>query len=84
MTVKVGVTVTEGNKSRVQPYEGLIIGIHRAGVASTITVRKSLQGFGVERIFPDSLAVVLVPRGQRRGEANRETLQVVLLERTRW
>ena len=52
MTVKVGVTVTEGNKSRVQPYEGLIIGIHRAGVASTITVRKSLQGFGVERIFP--------------------------------
>ena len=45
-------TVTEGNKSRVQPYEGLIIGIHRAGVASTITVRKSLQGFGVERIFP--------------------------------
>ena len=52
MTVKVGVTVKEGAKSRVQPYEGLIIGIHRAGVASTITVRKSLQGFGVERIFP--------------------------------
>lgn len=52
MTVKVGVTVKEGNKTRVQPYEGVVIAIHRAGVATTVTVRKSLQGFGVERIFP--------------------------------
>jgi len=52
MTCKVGVTVVEGGKSRVQPYEGIIIAIHRAGVATTITVRKSFQGYGVERIFP--------------------------------
>ena len=52
MTVKVGVTVVEGGKSRVQPYEGIVIAIHRAGVATTITVRKSFQGYGVERIFP--------------------------------
>jgi ribosomal protein L19 len=52
MTVRVGVTVVEGNKTRVQPYEGIIIGIHRAGVATTITVRKAFQGYGVERIFP--------------------------------
>jgi len=52
MTVKVGVVVIEGNKSRVQPYEGIVIAIHRAGVATTITVRKSFQGYGVERIFP--------------------------------
>ena len=51
MTVKVGVTVVEGGKSRVQPYEGIVIAIHRAGVA-TSTVRKSFQGYGVERIFP--------------------------------
>jgi large subunit ribosomal protein L19 len=52
MTVKVGVTVIEGGKSRVQPYEGILIATHRAGVATTITVRKSFQGYGVERIFP--------------------------------
>ena len=52
MTCKVGVTVIEGGKSRVQPYEGIVIAIHRAGVATTITVRKSFQGYGVERIFP--------------------------------
>jgi len=52
MTVKVGVTVIEGAKTRVQPYEGVVIAIHRSGVASTVTVRKSMQGFGVERVFP--------------------------------
>ena len=52
MTLKVGVTVKEGNKTRVQPFEGVVIGIHRAGVATTVTVRKTLQGFGVERVFP--------------------------------
>ena len=35
--------------ARVQPYEGIIIGIHKAGVATTITVRKAFQGYGVER-----------------------------------
>ncbi|ABP00705.1 predicted protein, partial [Ostreococcus lucimarinus CCE9901] len=52
MTLRVGVTVKEGNKTRVQPFEGVVIGIHRAGVATTVTVRKTLQGFGVERVFP--------------------------------
>tara|TARA_B100001540_G_scaffold73564_1_gene66506 strand:- start:407 stop:1006 length:600 start_codon:yes stop_codon:yes gene_type:complete len=52
MTLRVGVTVKEGNKTRVQPYEGIVIAIHRAGVATTVTVRKTSQGFGVERVFP--------------------------------
>mmetsp|Transcript_5010 Transcript_5010/g.12726 ORF Transcript_5010/g.12726 Transcript_5010/m.12726 type:complete len:260 (+) Transcript_5010:160-939(+) len=52
MTCKVGVTVKEGAKTRVQPYEGIIIAIHRSGVATTITVRKAFGGYGVERIFP--------------------------------
>ena len=47
MTLRVGVTVKEGNKTRVQPYEGVVIAIHRAGVATTVTVRKTSQGFGV-------------------------------------
>ena len=51
-TVKVGVTVKEGNKTRVQPYTGLIIAMHKNGLSSTITVRKVFQGVGVERVFP--------------------------------
>lgn len=51
-TVKVGVTVKEGNKTRVQPYTGLIIAQHKNGLSSTITVRKVFQGVGVERVFP--------------------------------
>lgn len=52
MTVKVGVTVIEGDKKRVQPYEGVVIGIHRQGLSTSVTVRKSAAGFGVERCFP--------------------------------
>jgi large subunit ribosomal protein L19 len=52
MTVKVGVTVVEGNKTRVQPYQGLIIAMHKHALNSTITVRKTFQGVGVERVFP--------------------------------
>ena len=50
-TVKVGVLIQEGNKERVQPYEGTIIAQHRAGVYTTITVRRVFQGIGVERVF---------------------------------
>lgn len=52
MTLKVGVTVIESGKSRVQPYQGLLIAMHKNGVNSTITVRKVFQGIGVERVFP--------------------------------
>eukprot|EP00240_Pyramimonas_obovata_P007474 CAMPEP_0118936034 /NCGR_PEP_ID=MMETSP1169-20130426/15970_1 /TAXON_ID=36882 /ORGANISM="Pyramimonas obovata, Strain CCMP722" /LENGTH=164 /DNA_ID=CAMNT_0006879131 /DNA_START=87 /DNA_END=581 /DNA_ORIENTATION=+ len=50
--VVVGVVVKEGNKSRVQPYQGVIIAQHKAGLNSTVTVRKIVQGVGVERTFP--------------------------------
>jgi len=52
LDVKVGVTVQEGNKSRVQYYQGTIIAIHKNGLSSSITVRKVVQGVGVERVFP--------------------------------
>lgn len=52
MTLKVGVTVVESGKSRVQPYQGLLIAMHKNGINSTITVRKVFQGIGVERVFP--------------------------------
>ena len=50
-TVKVGVLIQEGNKQRVQPYEGTVIARRRAGINTTITVRRVFQGIGVERIF---------------------------------
>ena len=49
--VKVGVKIIEGNKERVQFYEGTIIARKNSSINTTITVRKTLQGIGIERIF---------------------------------
>jgi large subunit ribosomal protein L19 len=51
-TVKVHVKVREGDKERIQIFEGVIIGIHRGGTRASFTVRKVSFGQGVERIFP--------------------------------
>jgi large subunit ribosomal protein L19 len=63
-TVKIGVKIIEGSKERVQFYEGTIIAKNNTGINTTITVRKVLQGIGVERVFLihspklDSISVV--------------------------
>ena len=49
--IKVGVKIIEGNKERVQFYEGTIIAKKNSTINTTITVRKILQGIGIERIF---------------------------------
>lgn len=49
--VKIGVKIIEGNKERVQFYEGTIIAKKNTSINTTITVRKVLQGIGVERVF---------------------------------
>lgn len=49
--VKIGVKIIEGNKERVQFYEGTIIAKKNSSINTTITVRKILQGIGVERVF---------------------------------
>lgn len=53
MTVRVGQKIQEGEKSRIQYFEGLIIACHMKGnINSTITVRKVVDGIGVEKVFP--------------------------------
>ncbi len=50
--VKVHYRIREGEKVRVQIFEGVLVGQHRGGVRATITVRKVSFGVGVERVFP--------------------------------
>ena len=51
-TVRVHVKIREGDKERIQVFEGLVIGLHRGGPRASFTVRKVSFGQGVERIFP--------------------------------
>jgi large subunit ribosomal protein L19 len=50
-TLCVGVLIQEGNKQRIQTYQGVFIAQHRAARRSTITIRRIFQGIGIERIF---------------------------------
>ncbi|MFM6407165.1 MAG: 50S ribosomal protein L19, partial [Microcystis sp.] len=50
-TIRVGVRIVEGDKERIQPYEGIVIAKRHGGINETITVRKVFQGVGVERVF---------------------------------
>ncbi|OGP67883.1 MAG: 50S ribosomal protein L19 [Deltaproteobacteria bacterium RBG_13_47_9] len=51
-TVKVHVKIVEGEKERIQPFEGVVIRKKKGGIRSSFTVRKISYGVGVERIFP--------------------------------
>ncbi|MFH0822377.1 MAG: 50S ribosomal protein L19 [Pseudomonadota bacterium] len=69
-TVKVHVRILEGNRERIQIFEGLVIAISRKGSRSSFTVRKVSYGIGVERVFPYGSPLIdrveLVTRGRVR------------------
>jgi large subunit ribosomal protein L19 len=72
--VRIGVSIQEGNKQRIQPFEGTVIAKHQAGADSTITVRKTLQGVGVERVFPLYAPCVANIQILRRAQVSRAKL----------
>ena len=73
-SVKVNVKVSEGNRERIQTFEGVIISINGVGISKTITVRKLSFGVGVERIFPIHAPIVESIEIQRKGKVRRSKL----------
>ena len=74
-TVSVDVKVREGNKERIQKFQGVVIARHRKnGLDGTFTVRKVTNGVGVERIFPVQSPMIEAIKVTRRGKVRRAKL----------
>ncbi len=73
-TLRVAVRIKEGNKERLQAFEGICIAIKHGGVRETVTVRKVSFGVGVERIFPLHATVIDHIDVVRRGKVRRAKL----------
>lgn len=72
--LKVHVRVIEGNKSRIQVFQGLVIARQGSGARETFTIRKISYGVGVERIFPVHAPVIEKIELVRKGEVRRAKL----------
>ena len=73
-TLRVSVRVKEGEKERVQAFEGVCIARRGSGVSETFTVRKISNGVGVERIFPVHSPMIAEIQVVRRGRVRRAKL----------
>ncbi len=76
-TVKVHVRLKEGEKERIQVYEGLVIARKHGGLSETFTVRKISSGIGVERIFPLHSPSIAKLEVVRRGQVRRAKLYYI-------
>ncbi|MDD3171841.1 MAG: 50S ribosomal protein L19 [Bacilli bacterium] len=76
-TVKVYVKITEGNRERIQIFEGLVIKRRGGGVSETFTVRKNSYGIGVEKTFPIHTPAVDKIEVVRRGLVRRAKLNYI-------
>ena len=73
-TVVVQVKVTEGDKSRLQAFEGVVIAVKSRGINSAFTVRKISNGVGVERVFQTHSPIVDSIEVKRRGDVRQAKL----------
>lgn len=73
-TVKVSVNIREGERERIQMFEGTVIARRGSGVAETFTVRRLSYGVGVERVFPLHSPNVVDVKVVRRGKVRRSKL----------
>jgi large subunit ribosomal protein L19 len=73
-TVRVHVKVTEGNRERIQVFEGIVIKRRGGGISETFTVRKVSYGVGVERTFPVHSPKIAKLEVVRRGKVRRAKL----------
>lgn len=80
-TLKVNVLIREGDRQRVQAFEGVVIAKKNRGISSSFTVRKMSSGEGVERVFQTHSPLVREIEVKRRGKVRRAKLYY-LRERT--
>lgn len=73
-TVRIGVNIREGDKERIQMFEGTVIAKRGSGVAETFTVRRVSYGVGVERVFPVHSPNVTSVQVIRNGRVRRSKL----------
>ena len=73
-TVKVNVKIIEGNKERIQAYEGTVVARKGSGISETFTVRKESAGVGVERVFPIHSPKLASIEVLRKGKVRRAKL----------
>ena len=73
-TVRVHVKIQEGGKTRIQVYEGIVIGMTGSGIAKTFTVRKMSSSVGVERTFPVHSPIIDKIEVVRYGKVRRSKL----------
>ncbi len=73
-TVKIAVRVVEGEKERIQNFQGVVLGIRGSGVSETFRVRKISNGIGVERVFPLHSPTIQSLEVVKRGHVRRAKL----------